>query len=334
MEVLERALENNKYDVQDRQNIKVVLAYAQGKKVNEITQSLGVSKSTIYRLVDKFIDGGVEELIGIYSGRPSSLTINQKQHIEKVINQSPTEQGYYFAEWSGEILKHYIGNKYGIDYSIRNCQIFLNKNKRFKFDIIEKLLQVQGMEDTEVWVIRTVNAWRDRGDVVDLINGKKHVVLYLMGLLKEKKVVVFKRRHNDVATCREILGILEDMYLQEQRNLIIVPKNNIFQQAIWNLEREETKIYEVCFISTQDDVEVDCEEYGSILDNYEAFCEAVKDIQEQFDDAMKEEYQKFKAMKHEGTLLKDKKEPHLSSYFIKQLIQKMMEIELEWTVIQ
>jgi transposase len=64
----------------NKKKVQVILLLYKGKRVSQISEYLGISEVTIYKYIDKYNSGGIEELLKVrYNerGRKSKLTIEE-----------------------------------------------------------------------------------------------------------------------------------------------------------------------------------------------------------------------------------------------------------------
>ena len=60
-------------------------------------------------------------------GGPSKLTTEQREHLEEVLQDSPTELGYDQQAWSPKLLLHYVAQEYDVEYSKRHARYLLTE---------------------------------------------------------------------------------------------------------------------------------------------------------------------------------------------------------------
>jgi transposase len=58
-------------------------------------------------------------------GRPSRLTKAQKHELKMILSDNPEKQGESGKRWNGMNLSRFINRYYGLDISVRTCQLLL-----------------------------------------------------------------------------------------------------------------------------------------------------------------------------------------------------------------
>ena len=92
-----------------------------GFPASEIGSMAGVSKQAVTRWVKIADEQGFDALKPkAKPGRPSKLTMEQKEAIDTALQSDPSEHG--FKVWDGPSLASYIKSTFGIDFSVRQCQ--------------------------------------------------------------------------------------------------------------------------------------------------------------------------------------------------------------------
>lgn len=91
----------------------------EGKKTNDISEFLGVFRTSITEWVKKINQYGLNGLME-KSGRglKSQLTKTQKQKLKKDLLKTPREFGFSSNLWTGKILKEHLQKKYGLTYRL------------------------------------------------------------------------------------------------------------------------------------------------------------------------------------------------------------------------
>jgi transposase len=92
-------------------------------KVAKIMKRLDV---TIQSWVKSFNTGGLPALApNISPGRPSRLSVEQKEELKKDVLTHPRELGYDFSNWEGKHVSEHVKNKFGVLLKVRQCQYLL-----------------------------------------------------------------------------------------------------------------------------------------------------------------------------------------------------------------
>ncbi len=90
----------------------------EGKTLEDIAYSLQKPKTTIHDWLKKI---ECEELNGCYDikqkGNRTKLTLQQKQELEKVLDENPQKQGIPFKLWTTTLVQYIIQKHHGISYT-------------------------------------------------------------------------------------------------------------------------------------------------------------------------------------------------------------------------
>jgi len=72
--------------------------------------------------------GGLKALAPKVSpGRPSRLSLEQKEELKNDVLTHPRELGYDFSNWEGKHVSKHIKNKFGVLLKVRQCQYLLHE---------------------------------------------------------------------------------------------------------------------------------------------------------------------------------------------------------------
>ena len=92
---------------------KMLLAYSKNDSVNSIAKTIGVSRPTVEKCVDKALSGGVEIALSDLKrkGSPSSITADSKIWVVNLACTKPKDHGYASELWSiSQLAKHVRDN--------------------------------------------------------------------------------------------------------------------------------------------------------------------------------------------------------------------------------
>jgi len=97
------------------------------KNCSKVAQLLKRSRKTIQLWVNAFNKGGTKAIIpDSPPGRPSRLSKNQMEELEKDILTHPRKLGYDFSNWEGKSVSHHVKKKFGVELKVRQCQNLLH----------------------------------------------------------------------------------------------------------------------------------------------------------------------------------------------------------------
>ena len=89
----------------------------------QVAELMKRDRKTIQIWVKKFNEDGLENLVPrTPPGRPSRLTNEQKEELERDILTHPRELGYEFSNWEGKKVSYHLKVKFGVELKVRQCQ--------------------------------------------------------------------------------------------------------------------------------------------------------------------------------------------------------------------
>jgi len=92
---------------------KMLLAYSKNESINSIAKTIGVSRPTVEKCIDKALSGGIEMALSDLKrkGGPPSITAESKIWVVNLACTKPTEHGYASELWSiSQLAKHVRDN--------------------------------------------------------------------------------------------------------------------------------------------------------------------------------------------------------------------------------
>lgn len=111
------------HDARYDHRLHAIILVAQGLSGHEVARLLGDSPRTVAYWVSRFIDEGLAGLIEIERpGRPSRLSEDQLEEIDRVLRASPSEYGLTGNLWDGKTLSAFIKKQWGVTLGVRQCQ--------------------------------------------------------------------------------------------------------------------------------------------------------------------------------------------------------------------
>jgi len=114
-----RRSEEARYD----HRLHALLLVAQGMSCRQAAQVLGDSPRAVAYWVRRFEEQGFAGLADAdRPGRPRRLSEAQLEEIARAIRGSPFEQGLECSLWDGKSLSAFIGQRFGVELGVRQCQ--------------------------------------------------------------------------------------------------------------------------------------------------------------------------------------------------------------------
>jgi transposase len=100
--------------------LRAIEAVKAGQKPSAIMKALGFCRTTIYRWIRAYRDGGDKALQSSkHPGAPSKLSAKQKRQVARWINgKDPRQYGFDFGLWTRKIVADLIQQRFGIELGI------------------------------------------------------------------------------------------------------------------------------------------------------------------------------------------------------------------------
>ena len=107
--------------------LMIALAYADGVRVETLSERYGIPRATVYSWLDRFEHQSITEALEDDSrpGRPPKLSASQHDQLFDDLSLSPAELGYDAAEWSPELARDHIKRAYEVTYSLGHVRRLL-----------------------------------------------------------------------------------------------------------------------------------------------------------------------------------------------------------------
>jgi transposase len=98
------------------------------KSCYKVAKIMKRSDVTIQSWVKSFNTGGLPALVPSASpGRPSRLSMDQKEELKKDVLTHPRKLGCDFSNWKGKNVSEHVKNKFGVLLKVRQCQYLLHE---------------------------------------------------------------------------------------------------------------------------------------------------------------------------------------------------------------
>jgi transposase len=108
-----------------------VLLIAEGHRPNQVAEWLGEHTRTLERWRKRFVDNGLDGLVDETSpGRPPKLSNEEWHRLRSELAEPPSAYGLEGKKWQGKLLQAHLSERYGIDFSLRQCQRLLKQYRQ------------------------------------------------------------------------------------------------------------------------------------------------------------------------------------------------------------
>jgi transposase len=121
-------LYNKEKDPKAKLRLLAVILRKEGKSLSEISSSIKKPIMTISDWLRKIEIYGLHRIYNIkQTGKPSRLTKEQLDRLDKILEDSPEKQGIPFKIWTTTLVQYVIKKVFGVLYQLRNVRKIVNK---------------------------------------------------------------------------------------------------------------------------------------------------------------------------------------------------------------
>jgi len=100
----------------------------QGKRVDKIAETLGVTKSAVSKWLNKLHVNGIEAAVPIKQpGRPKRLSAKQLAALRRDLLKEPAKHGYTYGMWETKLVQEHVRKKFGTLFVDRHMRRLLHK---------------------------------------------------------------------------------------------------------------------------------------------------------------------------------------------------------------
>ena len=108
-----------------------VLLITEGHRPNQVAEWLGEHTRTLERWRKRFVENGLDGLIDETSpGRPPKLSGDEWKRLQNDLAHPPANFGLDGNKWQGKLLRTHLAARYGVDFSLRQCQRLLKQHRQ------------------------------------------------------------------------------------------------------------------------------------------------------------------------------------------------------------
>jgi transposase len=108
------------------------IAYKNGVTQTELADWFGVQRRTIYNWLTRFDDRPIEAAVrdDDRPGRPRKLDPEQQNQLYETLRRPPTDAGRSAEEWTPELVREFVRDRFEVRYSLPSCRRLLNEAER------------------------------------------------------------------------------------------------------------------------------------------------------------------------------------------------------------
>ena len=98
--------------------MRAVIMRHQGIHTSVVAKTIGKSVPSVTIYINRWNESGINAVADLRGGSVSTFTNEMLNDLkDTVINKNPRELGFTAATWNTHMLKEYIAEKYGLEYS-------------------------------------------------------------------------------------------------------------------------------------------------------------------------------------------------------------------------
>lgn len=108
--------------------IHAILLNHEGHTSGEIAKLLKAPRSKVSNWLSNYLLHGEESVLeGHRSGRPSQLSVKQKQELSDIVESGPVSYGFLSGVWTAVMIGHVIQNEFSVEYDARHVRRILDE---------------------------------------------------------------------------------------------------------------------------------------------------------------------------------------------------------------
>lgn len=112
-----------------RERVLAAIDRKQDDKIETLAERHGVVEKTIRNWLDQFEDEPIEQAPydAPRPGGPSKITTEEREQLEGVLQNLPTNLGYNHQAWSLKLLLHYVKEEFDVEYIESHARYLLHE---------------------------------------------------------------------------------------------------------------------------------------------------------------------------------------------------------------
>lgn len=115
-------------NVRTKTRLHAAFLRRQGKKVEEIADTLGSTKSAVSKWLNKLHDNGLKAAVPVrQTGRPKRLSASKLKLLRADLLKEPTRHGYADVFWSTRVVQEHVRKKFGASFVDRHMRRLLHR---------------------------------------------------------------------------------------------------------------------------------------------------------------------------------------------------------------
>lgn len=109
--------------------LMIALAYADGVRVETLSERYDIPRATVYSWLDRFEDESIADATEDESrpGRPPKLDTSEREQLATDLAKPPTELAYDAPKWTPELAQRHIERTYDVTYSLGHVRRLLRE---------------------------------------------------------------------------------------------------------------------------------------------------------------------------------------------------------------
>lgn len=119
-------------DVKATKRLMVALSYKDDESVEAMSERYGIPMATLYSWLDRFETKSIPDALEDEQrpGRPPKLSDDERESLQKDLDQPPTAHGYDADDWTPELVQTHIETAYDVTYSLGHVRTLLRESNQ------------------------------------------------------------------------------------------------------------------------------------------------------------------------------------------------------------
>lgn len=114
------------------QRLITAIAYKHGVSQTELAEWYGIQRRTIYNWLTRLDERPIEEAVhdDDRPGRPRKLAPDEREDLYATLREPPTVVGLDEPSWTPSLVRQYVRDRFGVEYSLPSCRRLLTEADR------------------------------------------------------------------------------------------------------------------------------------------------------------------------------------------------------------
>ncbi len=153
IEELKDIINNNSSSNREIKRSQTILILDKKKGIKDIFEIIGLSRSQIFNLRNKYFKQGIEAIKDKRKKNPKELLIKKQRNeiIEILKTKTPRNYGYNDDYWTTPILGDFIKRKYNVQYKSKTSFYIIFKQAKFSYRKPSRVYHLRDEKEVQEW---------------------------------------------------------------------------------------------------------------------------------------------------------------------------------------